>query len=215
LSVAVLKGKYIIWLKRYGYKNIILDIDRQHDPNITVDRLQVTEERVEERFMEERTQAAMDSLVKDEELDEIKEDFTEGNELGMDNLIMEEEPPIPVEMENEYRTENDVEKPYVVKDDQELNEIIKVRSVIAENIGELMWHLDQVAPSWKEPISKERNPRGSRVFHLFNSLLADKHEPVNEEIKMVIVVLQARQEKNNFSPNPWILDAMLTNLERI
>jgi hypothetical protein len=73
-------------LKRCVYKNITLDIDRQHDPNIVVDRLQIVEKRVEEKLIGEKTQATMESLVRDEELEEIKEDFIKGNELDLENL---------------------------------------------------------------------------------------------------------------------------------
>jgi hypothetical protein len=36
LVVAGRKGSYNIWLKKCGYKDITLRIDRQHDPNIQV-----------------------------------------------------------------------------------------------------------------------------------------------------------------------------------
>jgi hypothetical protein len=69
LVVAGIKGSYNIWLKICGYKDIILK-DNEHDPNDVVDNLEVFKGK--QRWIDERTQATQESLIKDEEFKEFK-----------------------------------------------------------------------------------------------------------------------------------------------
>jgi hypothetical protein len=94
LIVAGIKGSYNIWMKKCGYTDITLNIDRQHDPNIQVDRLEVFNNgSIDEKWIDERTQATQESLVKDEELKEKNINMEEGNEIDINTFNIEEEPP--------------------------------------------------------------------------------------------------------------------------
>jgi hypothetical protein len=83
LVVAGIKGSYNIWLKRCGYKDIILK-DREHDPNDVVDNLEVFKGK--QRWIDERTQATQESLSKDEEFHEINEDLREAEDIEMNSI---------------------------------------------------------------------------------------------------------------------------------
>jgi hypothetical protein len=67
-------------------------MDRLHDPNVHVDRLGVFDDgKIDERWIDERTQTTQESLIEDEEFREIAQDMNEGEDIDMDNLVIENE----------------------------------------------------------------------------------------------------------------------------
>jgi hypothetical protein len=196
LVVAALKGSYSIWLKRCGYKDVNLAEGRRHDPNEPVDKLEVFEG--EQRWIDERTQAIQESLIRDEEIREINEDLQEGENLEMDEIIIEEE------------------DPYIPIEDYEAEEQLKTVSTMIYYKHELKWFLDNTVIDWATPFTSDRKTfEQEKISNLLNWMTGtDKDRPIIIDIKMLTIALYRKRLSTNMELNPMIMEAMLRTVEK-
>jgi hypothetical protein len=106
------------------------------------------------------------------------------------------------------------EEPSQFAEDQEADELLKIRSTIIRYKHELKWYLDEAVPNWREP--REDNRRimeQNKAFGLLETLINENNEPVSRISWMTIIILSKKRINQEFELNPFILKSIIRAME--
>jgi hypothetical protein len=106
------------------------------------------------------------------------------------------------------------EEPSQFAEDQEADELLKIRSTIIRYKHELKWYLDEAVPTWREPWEDNRRIiKQNKAFGLLETLLNKNNEPVSWILWMTIIIVSKKRINQEFELSPFILKSIIRAIE--